>query len=99
MLLWQKIFNDDGYRLLLHQAAVGRNWPTVAFVKNELSKDEPDSWAIYEAWDELPFEEKILLGHAPTKGGCFTVNERALMRECLSIVGKSIRESIERNKE
>ncbi len=88
MLLWQKFFNDEDHRLLLHQAAVGRNWPTVAFVKQELAKDDPDAWAIYEVWDELPFEEKILLGRAPTKGGCFTVREQKLMRECMNIVGR-----------
>jgi hypothetical protein len=33
-----------------------------------------------EAWDELTEEEKIGLWKAPSKGGCFTTQERAVMK-------------------
>jgi len=33
-----------------------------------------------EAWDELTEEEKIGIWKAPSKGGCFTTEERAIMK-------------------
>jgi hypothetical protein len=33
-----------------------------------------------EAWDELTEEEKIGIWKAPSKGGCFTTEERTIMK-------------------
>lgn len=74
---------DEQQNLLRHQAAVGRNWPTVAYIKQELSKDDPDMWAVCEAWYELPQDEQNLLWRAPSKGGCFTTEERKYIKERL----------------
>jgi len=83
MLLWSRYFKDDEETLLAHQAAVGRNWPTVAYIKQELSKDDPDLWGVKEAWYELSPEEQRLIWRAPTKGGCFTTLERDVIKNKL----------------
>lgn len=80
-MMWFKLFDDDD--LLHHQAAVGRNWPTVAFIKQELSKGDPDLHAVSEAWYELPQDEQRLIWKAPSRGGCFTTEERKVIKDGL----------------
>lgn len=63
-----------------HHAAVGRNYRTVAFIQMELAKEDPDLYAVREAWDELSMEDQILIySMAPTKGGTLTTKERATL--------------------
>jgi len=64
-----------------HQAAVGRNWRTVQTIKDHLLADEPDGYAIAEAWFELSQDEQRKLWLAPSKGGCFTTTERKWLKE------------------
>lgn len=64
-----------------HQAAVGRNWRTVSLIKEHLLSDEPDGYAIAEAWYELNQEEQRALWRAPSKGGCFSTPEREWMKK------------------
>lgn len=71
----------EAMRLLQHQAAVGRNWRTVHAIKEYLLSDEPDGYAVAELWYELSQEEQQLLWRAPSKGGCFTVEERKFLKE------------------
>lgn len=73
----------EAKHLLHHQAAVGRNWRTVHCIKEYMLAEEPDAYAIAEAWYELSQEEQRLLWRAPTKGGCFTVDERKFIKEKL----------------
>jgi hypothetical protein len=76
---------DEAQAMLLHQAAVGRNWRVVAWIKYMLEvptgtlKDEQ----ITRVWRMLPQAEQRLLWRAPTKGGCFTVEERTKLKEIL----------------
>ena len=69
---------------MLHEAAVGRNWRSVAALTSflEPEPDERDAYAISEIWNELSKDDQILLWRAPTKGGLvFTTEQRAWMRE------------------
>ena len=75
-----QLLDGSEYSLLEHQAAVGRNYRTVSFIKDEFCKQEPDPFAISEAWYELSPEDQQLLWRAPTKGGCFTTHERAWLK-------------------
>jgi hypothetical protein len=63
-----------------HQAAVGRNWRTVHVIKEHLLADEPDGYAIAEAWYELSQDEQRALWRAESKGGCFSTRERDWMK-------------------
>lgn len=74
---------------LQHEAAVGRNWPSVAALKEHLepAPDDRDAYAISEVWNEISKDDQILLWRAPTKGGLvFTTEQRAWMRELSSRV-------------
>ncbi|NII73949.1 recombination protein RecT [Dyella sp. SG562] len=73
----------EAQALLHHQAAVGRNWRSVYAIKEYLLAEEPDAYAIAELWYELPQEEQRLLWRAPSKGGCFTTDERSFLKEQL----------------
>lgn len=64
-----------------HDAALGRWYRTVEYIKIELAKPEPDAQGIREAWDEIPQEDQIGLWLAPTKGGIFTTEERATLKK------------------
>lgn len=73
----------EAMHLIHHQAAVGRNWRTVSAIKDHLLADEPDAYAIAEIWYELSQDEQRLLWRAPSKGGCFTTEERKFIKEKL----------------
>lgn len=73
----------EAMHLLHHQAAVGRNWRSIHAIKEFLLSDEPDAYAIAEIWYELPQDEQRLLWRAPSKGGCFTTEERKFLKEKL----------------
>lgn len=83
----------EAMHLLHHQAAVGRNWRTVHAIKEYLLADEPDAYAIAEIWYELSQDEQRLLWRAPTKGGCFTVEERKFLKEKLPRTQKNEEEA------
>lgn len=86
----------EGKRQLQHEAAVGRNWRTVAalLAHFELEPDERDEYAIAEIWNELSNEEKMLLYRAPTKGGLvFTTATRKYIDEVMSRDAKRRREA------
>jgi hypothetical protein len=77
--------DNEGYLLLLHQAAVGRNWRIVAWIKHvlEVATGSDMDRKIRQVWLSLEGSEQNLLWRAPTKGGCFTVEERKRLREIL----------------
>jgi phage recombination protein Bet len=49
-------------------------------IKAELAKDEPDAYAVAEAWREIPQAAQMDLWLAPTKGGVFTTRERDFIK-------------------
>jgi recombination protein RecT len=63
-------------RQQVHDAALGRHYKTVQFIKDELERPEPDLYTVAEAWAEIPQDDQIALWLAPTKGGIFTTKER-----------------------
>lgn len=64
-----------------HDAALGRWYRTVEYIKTALEASEPDAHGIRQAWDEVPSDDQIALWLAPTKGGVFTTEERKRLRE------------------
>lgn len=76
---------DSEYSLLHHQAAVGRNWRIVAWLKHvmETATGTDMDAKIVKVWNRLSSDEQRLLWRAPTKGGCFTVEERKRLRDIL----------------
>ena len=77
----------EAQHLLQHQAAVGRNFKTIAAIKSvfaalEASEIDPAdaAYTIGEAWYELDQDEQRLLWRAPSKGGCFTTAEREFIK-------------------
>lgn len=72
--------------LLLHQAAVGRNWRTVAWIKYVLERPTGSVMDahIVKVWRLLDSDEQRFLWRAPTKGGCFTIDEHKKLRDILS---------------
>lgn len=76
----------EARRQIQHEAAVGRNWRSVAALQSHLEAepDERDGYAIAEIWNELTREDQILLWRAPTKGGLvFTTEQRNWMKSSL----------------
>lgn len=63
-------------RQQVHDAALGRHYKNVQFIKEELERPEPDMYTVAEAWGEIPQEDQMALWLAPTKGGVFTTKER-----------------------
>lgn len=61
-----------------HDAALGRWYKSIDFIKGELEKSEDgqDMYTVAEAWREIPEDDQMALWLAPTKGGCFTTYER-----------------------
>lgn len=59
-------------------AAIRDNLDSIVYIKAALFEDRLD--AAYEAWQEVPDEDKHALWIAPTKGGVFTTEERAKMK-------------------
>lgn len=80
-----EVIEDD---LMAHQAAVGRNWRTVACIKQALERlsyreiSEGCAASICsEAWFELAEDEQRLIWRAPRNGGiAFTTQERAWLK-------------------
>lgn len=64
-----------------HDAALGRNYRTVEYIKLELEKEDPDAHGIRQAWDEVDSQDQIALWLAPSKGGVFTTVERDKLRK------------------
>ncbi|HET9819612.1 MAG TPA: recombinase RecT [Rhodanobacteraceae bacterium] len=76
----------EARRQIQHEAAVGRNWRSVAALKEQLEPeaDERNGYAIAEIWAEVSREDQILLWRAPTKGGLvFTTEQRNWMKSSL----------------
>ena len=70
--------NDLYRKFSSHMAAVMDNFETVLAVKDGLHRDDLDSAA--EAWAEILNVKTVMsLSLAPTKGGCFTIEERKKM--------------------
>lgn len=74
----QKEKEAIGY-LIAHQNAVKSNWDSVVAIKENLRLDELA--AAWEAYNEIPEEDRVSLRVAPTKGGIFTVEENKKMKQ------------------
>lgn len=70
-------------RQIRHDAALGRWYKSVEFIKDRLAQEEPDYYAVAEAWAEIPQEDQMDLWLAPSKGGVFTTHERSEIKEKL----------------
>lgn len=72
--------NEVYKKATIHMATVMEHIDTVLAVKKALLEGDLDAAA--EAWAEIDDAKTIsALSLAPTKGGCFTVDERKLMKE------------------
>ncbi len=69
-----------------HDAALGRWYKSVDFIKHELEKEEPDMYTIAEAWGEIPQHDQMALWLAPTKGGIFSTAEREALKTKLPAI-------------
>ena len=67
-------------RQQIHDAALGRHFASVQFIKDALAAEEPDMYAVTEAWREIPEADQMALWLAPTKGGVFTTREREAIK-------------------
>jgi hypothetical protein len=65
-------------RKLAHDAALARNLDSVNAIKAALAEGEIGY--AYEAWQEVTDEDKQALWLAPSRGGCFTTQERAVFK-------------------
>lgn len=63
-------------RQQIHDAALGRHFPSVQAIKDELALPDPDMHKVAETWGEIPQDDQMALWLAPTKGGIFTTAER-----------------------
>jgi len=83
---------DDGSkeykRQQIHDAALGRHFRSIEFIKSELEREEPDMYTVAEAWREIPEDDQMALWLAPTKGGVFTTAERKAIKERLPAIEK-----------
>jgi recombination protein RecT len=73
-------------RQIQHEAAIGRNWRSVAALTEFLKAvpEERDGYAIAEVWNEISRDDQILLWRAPTKGGLvFTTEQRNWIKTSL----------------
>jgi len=57
-----------------HEAACAANSESIAFIKERIAADDPK--AVASEWRAFTQETQIDLWRAPTKGGCFTKEER-----------------------
>ncbi len=70
-------------RLLNHMQAVRDHFWQVAEIKHAI---ESEDWFYFcQLWDEIPQEAQRSLWHATTKGGIWTIKERAEMRKYWSM--------------
>lgn len=67
---------DD--RKAKHDAALAKHYQSVDAIQSHIAIGELST--AYEAWNEIPDEDKMALWLAPSKGGCFTTKERAVMK-------------------
>ena len=74
----QQAVQEATDRLLAHQEAVRRLWPTIHAIKTGIEFNDLSSAS--EAWFELNDDEKKSIWLAPTKGGIFTTEERKVMQ-------------------
>lgn len=74
----QDIYRQAEY----HMKSVMENIASVMAIKNSIAIEEYEAAA--EAWFELDTEAKQALWVAPKKGGCFTTEERRVIKEKLS---------------
>lgn len=58
--------------------AVNNHWPSIQCIKDAIAIGDLPTGA--EAWSELTHEEKTAIWRAPTEGGCFTINERRVLK-------------------
>ena len=65
-------------RKAAHDAALARNLDSVNAIKTALAEGEIGY--AYEAWQEVSDEDKQALWLAPSRGGCFTTQERAVFK-------------------
>lgn len=68
-------------RKAVHDEALGRHSESVAFIKDRIAAD--DLAAAASEWRAIPEADQLALWLAPTKGGCFTTEERKTMKERL----------------
>lgn len=68
-------------RKAVHDEAFGRHSESVAHIKERLA--ENDYAAAGEEWALIPTDDQMALWLATTKGGCFTTEERAAIKEKL----------------
>lgn len=61
-----------------YKAFVNEHMDTISCIKTALANN--DLSTAKEAWNELTDEEKTKLWKAPSKGGCFSTQERATMQ-------------------
>lgn len=66
------------FPIIEHMAKVREHFESIAAIKTHLLQDEYSS--AYEAWSEIPHDDKPILWRAPTKGGIFTTEERGKMK-------------------
>lgn len=65
-------------RLVQHNRCVREHWDSICAIKDALAADEYET--AYEAFNEIPEDDKRALWIAPTKGGVFTTRERDQMK-------------------
>ena len=65
-------------RMVQFTRAFALNYSSVEAIKTYLSHDQVD--LAKEAWNEIPQQEQMDLWLATTKGGCFTTEERKLLK-------------------
>lgn len=66
-----------------HDAALGRWYKSVDYIKGELDRDDPDMHGVAEAWREINEKDQMALWLAPTKGGIFTTAQRDAIKNKL----------------
>jgi hypothetical protein len=75
----QLAVKDIYARMTSFTRAFAFNFSSVEAIKTYLSNDEID--LAKEAWNEIPHQDQMDLWLAVTKGGCFTTEERRLLKE------------------
>jgi len=61
-------------RLMAHNSYVREHIDSIVAIKTYLLNDDYSS--AYEAWEEVPADDRVALWIAPSKGGIFTTEER-----------------------
>ena len=74
----QQAESEQVERLVQHNQCVRYHWDSICAIKDALAVDDYET--AYEAFNEIPEEDKRALWIAPTKGGVFTTKERDQMK-------------------